>query len=153
MPSLNSKHPKNKSRKVTKYKLLLDEGLFLPKFYPKLNAFHSLKHIAYDLKMSGIKDKALYELAIQENRILIVFNVKDFKKIIKPDGISVIDLSTNLSNKEADLKILKALKDMRTDQVKGYLISITKSGIEFKPSKNFYLLDIQKVILILTLII
>lgn len=69
MPSLNSKHPKNKSRKVTKYKLLLDEGLFLPKFYPKLNAFHSLKHIAHDLKMSGIKDKTLYELATQENRI------------------------------------------------------------------------------------
>ena len=43
---------------------------------------------------------------------------------------------TTLSNKEADLKILKALKEMKPDQEKGYLISISKSGTKFKPSEN-----------------
>jgi len=136
MPSRIINLRRNKSKRTTKYKLLLDEGLSLAKFYPKLNNFHSLKHIAHDLNKSGIKDKPLYDLATKENRMLIVFNIKDFRKIIKRDGISVIDLSANLSNKEADLKILKALKEMKPDQEKGYLISISKSGTKFKPSEN-----------------
>lgn len=132
MPSRVTKPQRNKSRKITKYKLLLDEGLFLPKFYPKLNNFHNLKHIAHDLRRSGIKDELLYELATRENRILIVFNTKDFKTLIKKNKPSVIALSTNLSNKAADSKIFKALREMKSDRAKGYLISITKSGIEFK---------------------
>lgn len=124
MPSLNTKLQKNKSRKVTKHKLLLDEGLFLPKFYPKLNNFHNLKHIVHDLDKSGIKDRPLYDLATKENRILIVFNIKDFRKIIRRDGISVIDLSSNLSNKEADLKILRTLREMKPDYGKGHLCLI-----------------------------
>ncbi len=136
MPSHIIKPRRNKSKRITKYKLLLDEGLSLAKSYPKLNNFHNLKHIVHDLKKSGVKDEPLYDLATKDGRILIVFNIKDFKKIIKRNCISVIDLSSNLSNKEADLKILKALKDIRTDQIKGHLISITKSKIEFKPSKN-----------------
>jgi len=132
MPSRIIKLRRNKSKRIIKYKLLLDEGLSLAKSYPKLNNFHNLKHIVHDLKKSGIKDEPLYDLATRENRILIVFNIKDFRKIVKRNGISVINLSSNLSNKEADLKILKALKEMKPDQIKGYLISITKSGIEFK---------------------
>jgi len=127
---------RNKSKKTVKYKLLLDEGLSLAKTYPKLNNFHNLKHIKHDLNKSGIKDGLLYDLATKESRILIVFNVKDFRKIIKKKGISVIDLSVNLSNKEAELKILKVLKGMRTDQEKGHLISISKSGTKFKLSEN-----------------
>lgn len=136
MPSPRIKLQRNRSKKIIKYKLLLDEGLFLPKFYPELNGFHNLKHIVYDLRKSGIKDAPLYDLATKENRILIVFNIKDFKKLIRKEGISVIDLSANLSNKEADLKVLKALKEMRPNQEKGYLISISKTGTKFKPSES-----------------
>lgn len=137
MPSRIIKLRRNKSKRITKYKLLLDEGLSLAKIYPKLNNFHNLKHIVHDLNKSGIKDKPLYDLATKENRILIVFNIKDFRKIIRRDGISVIDLSANLSNKEAELKILKTLREMKHDQGKGYLISISKSGIEFKPAEKW----------------
>ena len=136
MPSRIIKLQRNKSKRTTKYKLILDEGLSLAKSYPRLNNFHNLKHIVHDLNKSGIKDKPLYDLATKDGRILIVFNVKDFRRIIQRDGASVIDLSANLSNKEADLKILKVLKEMQPNQEKGYLISISKSGVEFKPSKN-----------------
>lgn len=136
MPSPTTQLRRNKSKKVIKYKLLLDEGLSLAKTYPKLNNFHNLKHIVHDLNKSGIKDKPLYDLATKENRILVVFNIKDFRKIIKKSGTSVIDLSSNLSNKEAGLKIIKTLKEMRTNQEKGHLISITKSEIVFKVAEN-----------------
>ena len=97
MPS-NTKPHKGKSKRLVKYHLLLAEGLSLPTSYPKINSFHHLKHIVHDLNKSGIK--------------------KD-----KP---SVIALSTNLSNKEADLKILKVLKELKAVQAKGHLISISK---------------------------
>lgn len=136
MPSRNTKHPKNKSKKVTKYKLLLDEGLFYPKYFPNLNNIHNLKHIVYNLHLSGIKDESLYDLATEEGRILIVFNVKDFRHLIKKGGTSVIALSENLSNKEADLKITKVLKDIKSYQAEGHLISISKSGTKLIPFDN-----------------
>ena len=123
---------RGKSKRYIKYKLLLDEGLSLPKFYPRLNSFHNLKHITHDLRKSGIKDKPLYDLATKQNILLIVFNTKDFKPLIRKATPSVIALSTNLSNKEADLKISKMLRELRLNQTKGYLISITKSETIFK---------------------
>ncbi len=136
MPSHIIKPQRNKSRKLIKYKLLLDEGLSLAKSYPKLNNIYNLKHIVHDLNQSRIKDKPLYDLATREERILIVFNVKDFRHLIKMNGISVIALSENLSNKEADLKITKLLKDIKPNQTKGHLISISKSGTKFVSIQN-----------------
>lgn len=136
MLSHTIKLQRNKSRKLIKYKLLLDEGLSLAKSYPKLNNIYNLKHIVHDLNQSRIKDKPLYDLATKEGRILIVFNVKDFRHLIKRGCASVIALSENLSNKEADLKITKVLKDIKSNQTKGHLISISKSGTKFIPFDN-----------------
>ncbi len=136
MPSHTIKLQRNKSRKLLKYKLLLDEGLSLAKSFPKLNNIYNLKHIVHDLRKSGIKDKLLYDLATKEGRILIVFNVKDFKHLIKRGGTSVIALSENLSNKEADLKITKLLRDIKSYQARGHLIFISKSGNRLIPFNN-----------------
>lgn len=132
MPLHNTRSKQNRARKLPKYKLILDEGLSLAKSYPTLNNFHNLKHIVHDLKKPEIKDNFLYDLAARTGSILIVFNTKDFKPLIRPDKPSVISLSNNLTNKEADLKICKALRDIANSQTKGCLISISKSGIVVK---------------------
>ena len=126
----------HKSRRFIKYRLLLDEGLPPRNFYIELNSKHDVKHIVHELGHSGIKDPPLYELANTENRLIVVFNTKDFKPLIKPSKISVISLSNNLTNKEADLKICKALKGLTNSQIHGCLISVSKSGISTKKTET-----------------
>lgn len=122
----------HKSGRFTKYRILLDEGLPPRNFYPELNSRHDVKHIVHELSRSGIKDPPLYELANIEKRLIVVFNTKDFKPLIRSNKISVISLSNNLTNKEADLKICKALRELSSSQIHGCLISVSKSGITIK---------------------
>lgn len=118
------------SRKTTKkFKLLLDEGLPPRTNYPNLNNFHNLRHVTHDYSFMGYSDDFVYKTAIKEGRLVIVFNTKDFKPLIRTHTPSVISLSTNLSNEESDLKTLRALKEISKSQTKGHLINITKSGI------------------------
>lgn len=138
MRSSNIKSRNRHSRRNKKYKLLLDEGLPNPQNYPQLNNFHDLKHLTHDLRFSGIKDSVVYELANKFGRLVVVFNTKDFKPLISPGKSSVISLSTNLTNKEADKKISKALRELSSSQAKGCLISISKSGINIKIPQRDY---------------
>lgn len=135
---MHTRNIKNKGRlrRFIKYKLLLDESLPPRRNYPNLNRQYSVKDVAHDLMLSGISDQSLYELAKKDSRIVVVFNTKDFKPMITPNKPSVISLSTNLTNKEADLKICKALKEISPVQAKGNLISISKSGITIKIPEN-----------------
>ncbi len=123
------------TRKSKKYKLLLDEGLHLPKSYPKTNQYYDLKHIS-QTKFRAKPDADIYQLADNEKRFPVVFNTKDFKPLISKNRMSVIALSTNLTDKEADLKISKSLRELSTMQEKGCLISISKTGITIKLSQN-----------------
>lgn len=132
MPLKSPKRKIHKAKKFIKYKLLLDEGLPPRNRYPKLNSLYDIKHIVHDLGFSGIKDIPLYELANKETRLILIFNTKDFKPLIRPDKISVISLSNNLSNKDADLKICKTLKELSNSDLKGNLISISQSGVTLK---------------------
>lgn len=119
------------SKRHRRYKLLFDEGLPLPRSYPDLNKLHSLTHIAQS-KNRGKSDRFIFRLAEKHDMLPVVFNTKHFKPLITQNSISLISLSTSLTNKEADLKICKALKEIKTSQLKGHLISISKSGIEIK---------------------
>ena len=121
------------SRKHIRYKLLLDEGLPPKEAYFKANNYHNLKHIKHDLKKGGAKDEVVYSIAVKDNRLPIVFNTKDFKPLIRKYSPSVISFSTNLSNKQADLKICKVLKNLKPSQTKGHLISISTNLVTIKP--------------------
>ncbi len=116
------------SRKHIRRKLLLDEGLPRKESFPKLNNLHTVRHINHDLKKGGMIDQDIYNLAEKEGHIVVVFNTKDFKPLIKDDKPSVISLSTNLRNTEIDKKICKILRKPKPSQEKGCLISITNEG-------------------------
>ncbi len=119
------------SKKRKKYKLLFDEGLPLPNTYPTINNFHNIVHIAETKNRSASDDK-VYALANKEGRIPVVFNTKDFKRLISSNSISVISLSTNIANQQADLKIHKALYGLNIQDLKGCLVSVSNSGITVK---------------------
>src|SRR3990167_4689681 len=125
------------SRKHIRHRLLLDEGVHLPQSYPEINNLHDVIHVSrVDLK--GKTDEKIFNYAKVNSRITVVFNVKDFQKFIHPDFPSIIALSTNLIDKQADLKICKVLRELKPSETKGHLISITNSGIHKKdPESEF----------------
>ena len=116
------------SKKHTRHKLLLDEGVHLAQSYPNLNNLHDLVHVS-QVNLKGKEDEKIFEYAKRSSRIIVVFNIKDFKKFINSDYPSIIALSTNLTDRQADLKICKALRELKPSEAKGHLISITSSGI------------------------
>lgn len=116
------------TKKHTRYQLLLDEGVHLPKSFPNLNNRHNLVHVS-QVNLKGASDEKVFEFAKEELRMVVVYNVKDFKKFIKPESPTVLSLSVSLSDRQADLKICKVLKKLKTSEKKGHLISITVSGI------------------------
>src|SRR3989338_2691448 len=124
------------SRKHIRHKLLLDEGVHLPQSYPKLNNLHDVIHVS-QVNLKGKQDEKIFDYAKLSSRITVVFNVKDFQKFIHPDFPSIIALSTNLTDKQADLKTCKALKELKQSETKGHLISITNSGIDKKGVSKF----------------
>lgn len=117
------------SKKHKRFKLLLDEGLHLPGSYPNLNNLHELLHVS-QINLKGKKDEEIFKYAERKLHMVIVFNTKDFKKLIRSKSPSVISLSTNLPDTQADLKICKALKSLKPTEQKGHLIAITSSGIK-----------------------
>lgn len=119
------------SRKHIRHRLLLDEGVHLPQKYPNLNNLHDLTHV-YWAKLRGKSDQQVLDYAKKESRMVVVFNTKDFKKLIKQDESSIISLSTNLSDNQADLKICKILKNLKPSQTKGHLLTITSSTMNIK---------------------
>lgn len=89
-----------------RHKLLLDEGLPYRIRFPRLNSRHDLKHVEGDLKKSGLSDEKVYEIAERTNRLLIIFNIKDFKDLaIKSKKTGIIGVSQNLSIEEIDKKL------------------------------------------------
>lgn len=115
-------------RAHTRYKLLLDEGLPRKEAYPRANNFHNLKHIVHGIDRGGAKDKDVYVIANKEKRLVVVFNTKDFRPLISPESVSVISLSTNLTDKQVDLKLCKILRSLKPSEIKGHLITITNNN-------------------------
>ena len=125
-------------RARTRHKLLLDEGLPRKEAYSRANNYHNLRHIVHDIGKGGAKDKDVYAVANKEKRLVVVFNTKDFRPLIFPQSVSVISLSTNLTDKQVDLKLCKALRYLKPSETKGHLIAITNNNISvIKPkAKN-----------------
>lgn len=116
-------------RKRSRHRLLLDEGLPRREAYPQANNYHNLKHIVHDLNMGGARDKDVYAVANKERRLMVVFNTKDFRPMISPESMSVVSLSTNLTDRQVDLKLCRELRKLKPSELKGCLITITNNDI------------------------
>ncbi len=120
------------SRKHTRYKLLLDEGLPPKETFPTINNLHSLKHIKHDLKQGGAKDQKIYKISEEENYLVIVLNTKDFKPMIEDRKPTIICLSSGISNRKIDQKICGILKKLKLEQKRGHIISVSNEGAVIK---------------------
>lgn len=109
-----------------RHKLLLDEGLPYRTKLPRVNSRYDLKHIKGDLKISGISDEKVYEVAGKTYRLLIIFNIKDYKKLAKKSSnTGIIGISQNLSNEQIDKKLTALLAKSGPRELYGKFTPIT----------------------------
>lgn len=108
------------TRKRPKYKLLLDEN-FIPRIkLTRTNNRHDLKHIKHDYKLLGLSDERVYKLALEEKRIVVTFNDKDFKeRAQKSKDSGVIGISAHMSDEQIDKKLAALLNKAKPKDLYG----------------------------------
>lgn len=107
-------------QKFHKYKLLLDEGFPIRKYFPRLNSRFDVKHIVEDLKQAQLPDPKVYKTAVKEKRLVVTFNDKDFETFSgnsKDSGI--IGVSANLPLDQIDLKLTSLLNKCKPSDLFG----------------------------------
>lgn len=113
-------------KRFYKHKLLLDENLPLREYFPSLNSKFNIRHIAADYHQSGLPDPEVYKLALNEKRILVTYNIKDFKKLITQDrSIGIIGISPNMPHEQLDKKLTSFLIKSTEKQLLGKVIYIS----------------------------
>jgi Domain of unknown function (DUF5615) len=97
-------------KRFYKHKLLLDENMPHRTAFLLLNSQFDVKHVAADLKHSGLPDPAVYQLAVHQKRILVTYNAKHFRPLAgsKKDA-GIIGVSANLPIPQVDSKLTALL--------------------------------------------
>jgi predicted nuclease of predicted toxin-antitoxin system len=89
-----------------KHKLLLDEGLFRRQSLKRINSRYNIKHISHDLNKGGIKDSEVYNIARKEKRVIITYNIDDFKKLVKQSkDTGIIGVTQAYTPDQVDTKL------------------------------------------------
>lgn len=89
-----------------KHKLLLDEGLYQRKSLKRINNRYDIKHIKHDLHKGGIKDKEIYSIACKQNRIIITYNIEDFRRLaLQSNDAGVLGVTQGLTADQLDTKL------------------------------------------------
>jgi len=97
-------------KRFYKHKLLLDENMPHRTEFLLLNSLFDVKHVAADLKQSGLADPGVYQLAVAQKRILVTFNVKHFRDLAGTrDDAGIIGVSANLPTPQIDSKLAALL--------------------------------------------
>ena len=113
-------------KKFYKFKLLLDENMPPRQRFPRLNSRFDLKHMRDDFNHIGVKDPAVYDLAVKQNRLIITFNGKDFKKLLdKSVQTGLINVSANLRYEQIDTKLTALLTKSSEKSLFGQFTDLT----------------------------
>ncbi len=114
------------SPKFHKFKLLLDENMPGRRAFASLNHLFDVKHIALDLKKSGIRDEVVYQEAVNMQRLIVTFNGDDFKHFVpKSTETGIIAVSDNLSTSQIDSKLVALLVRSSPKALFGKFTAIT----------------------------
>ena len=113
-------------KRFIKFKILLDEALPPRQRFLQTNKIFDVKHISHDLRLSGLADSVLYQLAKKIERLIVTTNVKDFKKLLKGKETGIIGISMALKTKDIDKKLCSLLKKSSKGNLFGKITKITR---------------------------
>ena len=113
--------------KFYKHKLLLDEGIFPRKSLKRVNSRYNIRHIKHDLHKGGITDKEIYRIARKEKRIIITYNISDFRRLAKQSkDTGVLGITQGLTPDKLDAKLNSLLSRNPEKKFYGRYTSLNK---------------------------
>ncbi len=93
---------------------------------PITNNRFDIKHIAGDYGKSALPDPQVYIFATKKKRILVTFNIKDFRPLVSSTKLTgVVGVSPHLSLEQIDKKITSLLSKSGKKSLFGKLTIIT----------------------------
>lgn len=109
-----------------KHKLLLDEGIFPRQSLRRINNRYNIKHIKHDLKKGGIEDQEVYEIACKGKRIIITYNIGDFRKLARQSkNTGVIGVTYGFTPERLDIKLNSLLSKSSEKKFYGKYTSLS----------------------------
>ena len=112
--------------KFRRYKLLLDEGLPPTTVFPLTKHKHDVKHVRDDFHSIGLKDPDVFKLAVKHKRLLVIYNLKDYKELAESDKSSgIIGISQEMEREQQDKKLLALLTKKKRGEFYGKYNIIT----------------------------
>jgi hypothetical protein len=78
--------------------------------FPNLNSKFAVKHLADDLRQGGLADPDVYQIAVDQKRILVTYNSKHFRKLAgSKNDAGIIGVSASLPASQVDTKLTALL--------------------------------------------
>jgi hypothetical protein len=109
-----------------KHKLLLDENMPHRTEFPSLNSKFDVKHIEDDLGKGGLADPDVYQLAVDQKRVLVTFNSKHFRKLAgSKEDAGIIGVSANMPSTQTDTKLTALLMRSTPNALHGKFTPLT----------------------------
>lgn len=119
--------------KFYKHKLLFDEGLYPRQFLKRVNSRYDVKHIKHDLHKAEATDDEVYAIAVEQSRIVVTFNINDFKKLVKENKTAgVIGVQQGISPEQLDTKLNALLSKSTEKTFYGRYTALEKKIVEKK---------------------
>ena len=110
-----------------KHKILLDEGFPPRVYFPRLNQRFDVKHVKSDLKKIGLPDSEVYSLAVEQKRLIVTYNTKDFKRLADASKeTGVIGVSALMSYSHIDNKLTSLLPKSSSNALYGKFTNLTE---------------------------
>lgn len=119
------------TKRFFRHKILLDENVHYRSYFPTFNSLFDVKHITEDYNQIALKDPDVYKYAVKEKRMLVTFNIKDFRELAKiSKKIGVVGISSNMPIDVIDKKLTAFFRKASEKSLLGKLIAITgETGI------------------------
>jgi len=113
-------------KKLYKHKLLFDENMPKRQMFERLNEVFDVKHVRDDLKSGGLPDPQVYALARTVKRLLVTYNIKDFRDLAsQSQETGVIGISAHLSPSQVDRKLSALLRRSSGQALLGKYTALT----------------------------
>lgn len=119
---------KARKHKFYKFRILLDENFPIKKFFPRTRSRFDIKHLIedYSIRVRGISDEEVYELAKKEKRLIVTMNVDDFKGLAGKSGVTgIIGVSPHTTYDQRDKKLSALLSKSSRKELYGKYTLIT----------------------------
>ena len=117
------------ARTFYKHTLLLDEG-FPPRWYfPRVNERFDVKHIKDDFRQIGLPDTEVYAYAVQEKRLIVTYNAKDFRRLAQNSKeTGVIGVPALMPYHHIDNKLTSLLINSSSNALQGTYTALSEAA-------------------------